>query len=68
VLPLDCVATTMATRENSIDYLERMNDLIIFTHEYELVNQSILTKLEDCCEYAIANGYHFDFPMNKILS
>jgi hypothetical protein len=61
------VSTELANRKASITYADRMNDLVIFTHEYLLNDQTIRTKIEQCCQFAVANGYRFDYPMNKLL-
>jgi hypothetical protein len=41
------------------------NALILFSHEWAL-NDKIKNYLEKCCDYALANGYVFDFPMNHV--
>ena len=42
------------------------SDLIIFTHEW-LLDEQIRKKIEQLCEYAVKQGYNFDFPEKIIL-
>lgn len=44
----------------------KANDLIIFTHE-QLLDDETKAKLERCCQYAADNGYAFEFPMNILF-
>ena len=60
------VNVELSTRLNSINYVNRMNDLIIFTHEEFLGQTTMQTKIEQCCEFAVNNGYMFDFPQNRL--
>ena len=41
-------------------------DLIIFTHEKYLFTEEMKEKIRLCCEFAVGNGYRFDFPMEEI--
>ncbi|MDD6796036.1 MAG: hypothetical protein PUE01_11610 [Clostridiaceae bacterium] len=45
---------------------DKRDILIIFTHEWQLPNDGIKSKLEKCCQYSKDNGYVFDYPMNRI--
>lgn len=52
-------------KQNNLN-LENQKIKIIFTHEKYLYTQEMLTKIEDCCRWAINNNFIFDFPMNNI--
>lgn len=52
--------------KNDSEYENKKDILIVFTHEWQLVNEEIKEKLEKCCEFAVNNGYVFDYPMNRI--
>lgn len=55
-----------ALMESDISYVNRMNDLIVYTHAYELDDPIVLSKIEACCAYAYEHGYSFDYPMHRI--
>lgn len=54
-----------ADKQNYLN-LHNQKIKIIFTHEKYLYTQEMLTKIEDCCRWAINNNFIFDFPMNNI--
>ncbi|ENZ33452.1 hypothetical protein HMPREF1084_01921 [Clostridium butyricum 60E.3] len=61
----------MESVDNIDDALNELDDdnkdiLIIFTHEWQLPNEDIKSKLEKCCKFAKNNGYSFDYPMNRL--
>ena len=62
------VSALLNQRKSDIEYVNRMHDLVIFTHEPQLSSTGIQAKIEDCCKFAISNGYKFEFPMNVILN
>lgn len=45
------------------------HSLIIFTHEWEIYDGSILnskkSRVEDVCKFGVDYGYSFDFPQNR---
>lgn len=59
--------TTLETRETDSNFSDRMNDLVIFIHDDGLIKSSYWQRVTDCLEYAIENGYRFDFPMNVTM-
>lgn len=53
------------------DYINMSNDLVLFTHEINIypaaggaAATAMVSKIESCAIWAVANGYRFDFPMN----
>lgn len=55
-------------------YSSQANVMVIFTHENQLYSHysglnttnGILTKIDACIKWAVANNYRFDFPMNLV--
>lgn len=60
------VTSSLSNIINGVEYASRSNDLIIFTHEQYLIQTDIQQKIIECCNFALANGYDFDFPQNRI--
>ena len=55
-------------------YASQANVMVIFTHENQLYSHysglnttnGMLTKIDGCIKWAVANNYKFDYPMNII--
>lgn len=60
------VTEALSNIVNNVEYASRSNDLVIFTHEPNLSQPVIQQKIIDCCEFAVTNGYDFDFPQNRL--
>lgn len=60
------VTSSLSNIVNNVEYASRVNELIIFTHEQYLNQTDIQQKIIECCNFALANGYDFDFPQNRI--
>ena len=57
----------------TVPYVNMATDMVLFTHEvhiYPNVLGAVLTDMVDkiaiCAQWALVNGYSFDFPMNRI--
>ena len=57
----------LEARRTDPAYSGRMNDLIIFLHDPNLASATYQNRIIECCEFAIENGYRFDFPMNVAM-
>lgn len=64
---IDNIDETLEDFYTNTEFEDKNEILIAFTHEWKLGEEGIKEKLEKTCEFAIKNGYHFDFPMNKII-
>lgn len=60
------ITTELNNRLTDPVYADRMEKLIIFTHEVRLTNQTVLEKIEASCQFASENGYIGEFPMSHI--
>ena len=55
----------------TIEKWSRAGVIIMYAHENQMfknytLNEDYTKRLENCCQWAIDNGYTFDFPMNRI--
>lgn len=61
---------TTLTNLSSLSYFNKVHDLIVFTHEWKLtdstVKDTIKANIIKIIEFALANDYDFDYPMNRI--
>ena len=60
------MTVTLNERKAGVAYASRMRDILIFTHEYYLSQAATQAKFEAACQWAVANGYAFDFPQNRM--
>lgn len=56
--------------EETWQNIKQSNDtnqiLIIFTHEWKLIEPEVLKNLKQLCQKIKEDGYQFDFPMNRL--
>lgn len=64
---IDNIDETLEDFYTNTEFEEKNEILIAFTHEWKLGEDGIKEKLEKTCEFAVKNGYDFDFPMNRII-
>lgn len=50
---------------SGIEWNNRTNILICFTHEWLLSKNKIKKNIRECLEYAVQNNYTFNFPENR---
>ena len=60
------VATALSSRKHDSAYAGRMKELLLFTHENYLSESTMKSKIESACQWAVTNGYSFEFPQNRI--
>lgn len=48
---------------STVEWANKVSPLIMFTHEWQLSDSAIKSKLESCCQYVVDNRYRFDYPM-----
>jgi len=66
--------TTFLAQYLNPAYASQANVMVIFTHENQLYSHysglnttnGMLTKIDGCIKWAVANNYKFDYPMNII--
>lgn len=54
------------TNLSSVNYFNKVHDLIVFTHEWKLTDSTIKANIIKIIEFALVNNYEFDYPMNRI--
>lgn len=59
------ISKTLSDLNTSV-WENQIHPLIIFTHEVQLSNPEIKNKLKEFLQYALDNGYSFDFPQNHL--
>ncbi|WP_430483178.1 BppU family phage baseplate upper protein [Rossellomorea marisflavi] len=60
------VTIELNSRKSNVAYGNKMDGLIVFTHEYLLSDPTVKSKIVACCDFARSNGYSFDFPMYRL--
>lgn len=60
------MTVTLNERKASLAYSGTMRDILLFTHEYYLGQAATQAKFTAACQWAVANGYAFDFPQNRM--
>ncbi|WP_320165392.1 BppU family phage baseplate upper protein [uncultured Trichococcus sp.] len=69
-LRLDVVAgyDDLMSRQSDVNYTNQMNDILLLVHDPNINFAGFQTRIINCCNFAIENGYRFDFPMNVVMS
>ncbi|MEH7237318.1 hypothetical protein [Bacillus sp. JJ1562] len=58
--------SVLDSRKTDSTYAGQQNIQCVFTHEQYLYQESMKTKIENACKWALQNGYTFAFPMDYI--
>ena len=63
--------TTYMDKFLTIEKWGRASIIVMYAHENQMfkngsLNEDYTKRFENCCQWAVDNGYSFDFPMNKI--
>ncbi|MEH7236374.1 hypothetical protein [Bacillus sp. JJ1562] len=58
--------SVLESRKTDNTYAGQQNIQCIFTDEQYLYQESMKTKIDNACKWALENGYTFAFPMDNI--
>ena len=62
----DVINTLNVRLKNFTDFAGQQDIYSIFTHEIHIATAAMKIKIQDCCAWAVRNGFKFAFPMDNI--